>query len=219
MSMGVPTICGRPTLWPWFCATCRRVRSSPVARAIARLHALQLGLGAMRHDRVERQGRQVEVEMARQDGEPALDRHQRVVLGLLVLGLGARGADDRLHAEQHLAGRRRTARLDHAALDVVVQRLGAGDVGLDGEHRVGIARREVAALARGAGLQDGGTSVCGERTTFSGPRDLKKRPSWSMRWTLSGSAKMPASRSMTTASSSQLAHSLRQTSMNSCARS
>ena len=93
--------------------------------------------------------------MARQEGEAALQWHQRIVLGLLVQGLGARGADDRLHAEQELAGLRRPARLDHAALDVVVQRLGAGKVGLDGEHRVGIARREVAALARRAGLQDG----------------------------------------------------------------
>jgi hypothetical protein len=40
--------------------------------------------------------------MARQDGEPAFQRHQAVVLGLLVLGLGTRGLDDRLHADSIL---------------------------------------------------------------------------------------------------------------------
>jgi hypothetical protein len=60
---------------------------------------------------------------------------------------------------------------------------------------------------------------CGERTTLSGPRDLKNGPACSMRWTLAASANTAPSRSITTASSSQLDHSLRQTSMNSWARS
>ena len=84
--------------------------------AVSRLHALQLGFGAVRHDRVERQGREIEVEMARQDGKPALQRHQRVVLGLLVLRLGARRTDDRLHAKQHLAGLRLAAVVDDMVL-------------------------------------------------------------------------------------------------------
>src|SRR5262249_61037291 len=54
---------------------------------------------------------------------------------------------------------------------------------------------------------------CGERTTLSGPRDLKKRPTCSMRCTLLASANIGRSRSMTRASASQLDHSLRQTSM------
>ena len=60
---------------------------------------------------------------------------------------------------------------------------------------------------------------CGERTTLSGPRDRKNRPSCSMRCTRDGSANTPAARSITTASGSQLSQSLRQTSMNSWARS
>ena len=63
-------------------------------RAIARLNAPQLGLGAMGHHRVARQGRQVEVEVAGQDGEAALQWHQRVMLGLHVGCFGARGADE-----------------------------------------------------------------------------------------------------------------------------
>jgi hypothetical protein len=59
----------------------------------------------------------------------------------------------------------------------------------------------------------------GERTTVSGPRDLKCRPRCSILCTLAGSAKTPCSRSITTASASQLFQSARQTSMNSSARS
>src|SRR5262249_33683768 len=53
-------------------------------RAVARLHALQLRLPAMRHEGVERDLRQVEVEVAGEERESALERYQGVVLLLLL---------------------------------------------------------------------------------------------------------------------------------------
>src|SRR5712691_6026094 len=48
----------------------------------------------------------------------------------------------------------------------------------------------------------------GEGVTCSGPRERKNLPTWSIRWILVGSAKMPAAWSITKASSSQLCHQL-----------
>jgi hypothetical protein len=68
--------------------------------AIPRLHPLQLWLGPQGHQLVERQARQVEVEVPGQDGQAALERHQAVVQLLLLARLFRRRADDRLQAER-----------------------------------------------------------------------------------------------------------------------
>ena len=58
----------------------------------------------------------------------------------------------------------------------------------------------------------------GDRGALNGPRTWRKRPWWSIRWTLSSIAWTPDFRSAITASSSQLSQSLSTTSTNSCAR-
>ena len=92
--------------------------------------------------------------MGGEDGLAALDRHQPVMLLLLLARMRLGLAEDGLHAEQDAAGFGRPAESRHALLDV-------GEIGpgvlrprLDGEHGVGVAGGEVAPAGRGAGLED-----------------------------------------------------------------
>jgi hypothetical protein len=77
------------------------------------------------------------------------------VLLLPLAGLVGRLAQDGLDAEEDPARLGRAALVDGGALDVVEVRLGAGQVRLDREDRVRVARREGPALGGGPGLQYG----------------------------------------------------------------
>jgi hypothetical protein len=84
----VPTNCGRPTLWPWRWATSRRVIDSPDGlrkRVFSRCSSgsVRSAIGCVEIDL-----RQVVVGVGGQDGHAALERHQPVVLVLLLARLG-----------------------------------------------------------------------------------------------------------------------------------
>ena len=123
-------------------------------RAVSVLHPLELSLRAVRHQLVEPDLRQVEVEVARQDGQAALERYQIVVDSLLIPRLRCGPAEDRLDAEQDLARIMLTPRADGFLLDVLVVGLRPRDVWLDGEDRVRVPRGERASLRRRARLKD-----------------------------------------------------------------
>ena len=94
--------------------------------------------------------------MAGEDAETALERHQAVVEGLLLLRLALRGADDGLDAEEDLARVGLAAQRGHAPLHVDVVGGRHLDRRLDAEDRLGVARREVTPRRRDTGLDDGG---------------------------------------------------------------
>ena len=71
--------------------------------------------------------------------------------------MGFRLAEDRLDAEQDLARLRLASLARGAALDVLVIRPGPGQVRLDREDRVRVARGEGAAFRRRSRLEDRGT--------------------------------------------------------------
>ena len=72
----------------------------PVLFLVDPARALEFGLVPTHHVVVGRQLREVEIEVARQDCHAALQRHQAVVLFLLLQRLRLAGADDRLSAEK-----------------------------------------------------------------------------------------------------------------------
>jgi hypothetical protein len=102
----------------------------------------------VRHQLVEPDLRQVEVEVPRENGQATLERHERVVDRLLLARLRRGLAEDRLDAEQDLARLRLAPLADGLPLDVLVVGLGARDIRLDGEDRVRVARGKRAALCR-----------------------------------------------------------------------
>src|SRR5262249_58939475 len=92
---------------------------------------------------------------AGEEREPALERYQGVVLFLLLARVPLALPQDRLDAEEDLAGLRRAALVHGGALDVVVVGPGAGEVRLDREDAVRVPGGERPSLRGGAGLQDG----------------------------------------------------------------
>ena len=153
--------------------TSRTVIGRAVGLAIPRLEPLQLGLGAIDHQRV---GRRSATDRSRgaPTGSPCRPRrHQPVVLLLQLARLGLRCADDRLQRRTGSCIPRVAAELGHPALDV-------GEVGrLASSARGWIAKIASAYLAaKSRPLADVPACriagpFCGERTTLSGPRDLK----------------------------------------------
>ena len=71
----------------------------PVRLVEAGAHPVELGLGPLRHDRVEGHPGEVEVEVGGEDRHPALDGDEVVVLLLPLARLCLRRPDDGLHPE------------------------------------------------------------------------------------------------------------------------
>ena len=119
-------------------------------------HAVQLWLRAFGHIGIERNLRQIEIEMRGEDRHPGVQRHQLIVLFLQLDRVRFALANDRLCAEQDTAVIRVAADLLHAAFDLgeILRRVFGAR--LDRENAVGVFRCKIHPFRRSAGLQDGG---------------------------------------------------------------